>query len=249
MLASLTVRDLPLTERPRERLHRLGPEALSEQELLACVLGRGVAGESVLLSAHRLLGRFGSLRGIAAASVEALSTVHGIGPAKAIQLKAAIEVARRIAPAPTQARPRIESLEAAAAIARPLLLEKTKEHVVGLLLDARHHLIRVAPIAVGSLSATVVHPREVFKEAIAASAAAVILAHNHPSGDPEPSADDVELTRRLVEAGRLLGIEVLDHLIVASGGVVSLRALGVVREGGRARRRNRPRGRSRRAIA
>lgn len=218
----LTVLDLPRTERPRERLADAGPEALSEQELLACVLGRGIAGESVLVTAQRLLAAFGSLRGVAEASLEQLSAVHGIGPAKATQLKAAIEIARRVSRPLHAVNPVIDSAAAAAAILKPRLLEKRKEHFIAILLDVRHRLIRVAPIAVGSLSATLVHPRELFKEAIAASAAAVIVAHNHPSGDPQPSEADVTLTARLVEAGRLLGIEVLDHLIIASGGTVSL---------------------------
>ena len=228
MSDTLTVLDLPLSERPRERLARMGAESLSEQELLACLLGRGIAGESVLLSARRLLAAFGSLRGIASASVEQLAAVRGIGPAKAAQLKAAVEVARRIAPGQETPRPLIDSLEAAAALLRPHLLDKSKEHVVALLLDNRHRLIRLAPIAVGSLSASLVHPRELFKEAIAASAAAVLIAHNHPSGDPEPSEHDLELTRRLSAAGALLGIEVVDHLVIAAQGVVSLRALGVL---------------------
>ena len=230
MLARLTVRDLPVSERPRERLARLGAEALSEQELLACVLGRGVAGDSVLVSARRLLAAFGTLRGIAEASVEQLSSVHGIGPAKAVQLKAAIELARRVALASNGQRPVVDSVESAAALLRPHLLDKHKEHFVALLLDNRHHLIRISPIAIGSLSATLVHPRELFKEAIAASAAAIIVAHNHPSGDPEPSEHDVRMTGRLVEAGSLLGIEVLDHLIVATGGVASLKAAGVIQD-------------------
>jgi len=219
-----------VSERPRERLARLGAEALSEQELLACVLGRGVAGDSVLVSARRLLAAFGSLRGIAEASVEQLSSVHGIGPAKAVQLKASVEIARRVAPTPNGPRPLVESLEAATALLSPHLLDKRNEHFVALLLNNRHQLIRMSPIAIGSLSATLVHPRELFKEAIAASAAAVIVAHNHPSGDPEPSAQDVEMTRRLVRAGALLGIEVLDHLIIATNGVVSLRAVGMMDE-------------------
>ncbi|MBI4004183.1 MAG: DNA repair protein RadC [Candidatus Omnitrophica bacterium] len=227
MTSTLTVRDLPVSERPRERLARLGAEALSEQELLACVLGRGIAGESVLVSARRLLAAFGSLRGLAEASVEQLAQVHGIGPAKAIQLKAAVEIARRVAPQPNGHHPLVDSLEAATALVRPHLLDKQKEHFVALLLDNRHRLIRLSPIAVGSLSATLVHPRELFKEAIAASAAAVILAHNHPSGDPEPSDHDREITQRLADAGSLLGIEVVDHLIVATGGAVSLRAAGL----------------------
>ena len=228
MIETLTVLDLPVSERPRERLSRLGAEALSEQELLACLLGRGVAGESVLVTARRLLAAFQSLRGIAEASVEQLTEVHGIGLAKAVQLKAAVEVARRLARVPEPSANAIDSVEAAAALLRPHLLDKKKEHFVALLLDNRHRLIRLSPIAVGSLSATLVHPRELFKEAIAASAAAVLVAHNHPSGDPAPSESDVELTARLVEAGRLIGIEVLDHLILGTGGTVSLRAEGLM---------------------
>lgn len=232
MSATLTVRDLPVSERPRERLTSLGAEALSEQELLACLLGRGISGESVLVTARRLLAAFGSLRAIGEASVEQLSTVRGVGPAKAAQLKAAAEFAKRASALSREVRPRIESVDAAAELLTPRLEGKTKEHFLAVLLDNRHQLIRVAEIAVGSLSATLVHPRELFKEAIAASAAAVIIAHNHPSGDPEPSADDVSLTRRLIKAGTLLGIEVLDHLIIASRGVVSLRAAGFIKEVG-----------------
>ena len=226
MASSLTVRALPPMERPRERLTHLGPEALSLQELLACVLGRGVAGESVLLSARRLLAAFPTLQALAEASVEQLSGLHGIGPAKAAQLKAACELARRLTLSPNGQHPVIDSTDAAAAVVRPHLLDKRKEHLVALLLDNRHQLIRMSPIAVGSLSATLVHPRELFREAIAACAAAVIVAHNHPSGDPEPSAHDLQLTQRLAEAGALIGIEVLDHLIIARGGTVSLRAAG-----------------------
>ena len=229
MIHAFTVRDLPLSERPRERLTQLGAEALSEQELLACVLGRGIAGESVLVSAARLLKTFGDLRGIAEASVEQFSQVRGIGPAKAVQLKAVVELARRLAMTSNGHRPLVDTEQTAAALVRPHLADKQKEHFIALLLDNRHRLIRMSPIAVGSLSATLVHPRELFKEAIAASAAAVIVAHNHPSGDPTPSAHDVELTARLVDAGAVLGIEVLDHLVVGAQAVVSLKALGAMR--------------------
>lgn len=238
--SGLTIHDLPIADRPRERLTRLGAEALSEQELLACVLGRGVAGESVLISARRLLAAFGTLQGVARASVEQLTTVHGIGPAKAAQLKAAVELARRVSVPSNGRRPLLDSPEAVAAIVRPHLVDQRKEHVVALLLDARHRLIRESPVAVGSLSATVVHPREVFQEAIAASAAAVILVHNHPSGDPEPSEYDVQLTARLTQAGAVLGIEVLDHVIIGTEGIVSLRAAGLIpsrAEGKRTRRK------------
>ncbi len=232
--AGLTVMDLPETERPRERLARLGAEALSEQELLCCILGRGIAGESVLVTAQRLLQRCGSLRGVADASIEQLTEVRGVGAAKAVQLKAAVELARRIMARPSNDALRlIDSPEAAAALLRPQLLDKKKEHFIALLLDNRQCLIRQADISVGSLSASLVHPRELFKEAIAASAAAVILAHNHPSGDPEPSEHDLALTKRVVQAGRLLGIEVVDHVIIGTRGTVSLKALGLIttREG------------------
>ena len=225
---SLTVHDLPLADRPRERLSRLGAEVLSEQELLACLLGRGIAGESVLFSARRLLAAFSTVQGIAEASLEQLASVYGIGPAKAAQLKAAMELSRRLTVHSNHPRPSITSAEAAANVLRPHLIDKTKEHVVVLLLDTRHRLIRLSPVAVGSLSATVVHPRELFKEAIAASAAAVIVAHNHPSGEPTPSEHDIQLTGRLVGAGEILGIEVLDHLILAGEQVVSLRAAGMM---------------------
>ncbi len=226
MMTGLTVRDLPLSERPRERLSRVGAEAVSDQELLACLLGRGIAGESVLVTVRRLLATFGTLTGLAAASTEQLATVHGIGPAKAVQLKAACELARRIALHDDQPRPLVDSTEAAAALLLPRLAQKQKEHFLALLLDHRYRLIRMSAIAIGSLSATVVHPRELFKEAIAASAAAVIVAHNHPSGDPEPSEQDLQLTQRLVEAGKLIGIVVLDHLIIAGKRTVSLKAYG-----------------------
>lgn len=241
MITGLTVRDLPVSERPRERLARLGAEALSEQELLACILGRGVAGESVLVSARRLLATFGTLRGITDASVEQLSSVHGIGVAKAIQLKASAELARRVAIHAHPQRLVIDNLEKAVAVLRPHLGDKHKEHFVALLLDNRHQLIRLSPIAIGSLSATLVHPRELFKEAIAASAAAVIVAHNHPSGDPTPSEHDVALTTRLIEAGKLLGIEVLDHVILGGHEAVSVLATpnALRRQRGPTRRRGR----------
>jgi DNA repair protein RadC len=220
---SFTVRDLPPAERPRERLIQLGAEALSAQEILALILGRGVKGESVMVTAQKLLSKFGSLRGIADSSVEELTQINGIGPAKAAQLKAAFDLARRLEAGPREGKAAIKSPEDVVSAIAGTLKGKKREHFLTLLLDTRNRLIRVAPISMGSLDSSIVHPREVFKEAISASAASVIFVHNHPSGDPEPSEDDIELTKRLVEAGKLLGIVVLDHVIVGDGSFVSLK--------------------------
>ncbi len=223
----LTVLDLPSSERPRERLAALGPQALSEVELLACILGRGGPGQSVMVTAQRILSRFGSLARAAQASVEELGQVPGVGLAKAAALKAACELSRRAELGPTggDGRP-LETIQAASRAARRYLAGRREERFIILLLDSRHRILRTAEVSVGSLDMSIVHPRETFREAIAASAAAVILAHNHPSGDPTPSREDLELTRRLVHAGRLLGIPVLDHLIVGRDGVLSFRARG-----------------------
>ena len=223
MRDSFTVRDLPPAERPRERLIRLGAEALSAQEILALILGRGVRNESVMVTAQKLLSKFGSLQGIADSSVEELSEVNGIGPAKAAQLKAAFDLGRRIEAAPRTGRDAVTSPEDVVKAVAGDLKGKKKEHFLALLLDTRNRLIRTATVSMGSLDSSIVHPREVFKEAIKASAASVIFVHNHPSGDPEPSPDDIELTRRLVEAGKLLGIVVLDHVIVGDGAYLSLK--------------------------
>ena len=223
----LTIRELPQSDRPRERLSALGPQALSSVELIACLLGRGTSGEPVLLTAQKLLAKFGSLEGVAEASIEELQQVRGVGLAKACQLKAAWELGRRVESAPESPRGRpIETVEAAGRAARRFLARRKKEHFILILLDSRHRVLKTAEISVGSLDMSIVHPRETFREAIVARASAIILAHNHPSGDSTPSREDLELTRRLTEAGRLLGIPVLDHLIVGSGEPLSLRAAG-----------------------
>jgi DNA repair protein RadC len=220
---SFTIHDLPPAERPRERLVRLGPEALSAQEILALILGRGVRGESVMVTAQKLLSKFGSLQGIADSSVEELSEINGIGPAKATQLKAAFELSRRLEATPSEGKAQVKSPEDVVGVVGGRLKGKKREHFLTLLLDTRNRLIRVATVSMGSLDSSIVHPREVFKEAISASAASVIFVHNHPSGDAEPSEDDIELTRRLVEAGKVLGIAVLDHVIVGDGVFMSLK--------------------------
>jgi len=228
MKNSFTVRDLPPSERPRERLIKLGSEALSAQEILALILGRGIKGESVMATSQKLLSRFGNLKGIANASVEELMQISGIGPAKTAQIKAALELSKRLeADVGEKPKPMLKSPEDVAAVVRSQLKGKKKEHFLVLCLDTRNRLINCKTVSVGSLDTSIVHPREVFKEAVSSSAASVIFVHNHPSGDPEPSKEDVELTKRLTKAGEIIGIDVLDHIIVCDKSYLSLKAKGL----------------------
>ncbi len=228
MKKSFTIHDLPISERPRERLQKFGVEALSAQEVLALLLGRGIAGESVMTTVQRLLSQFGNLKGIASASVEELSQVRGIGLAKAAQIKAAFELANRLEGYPEAGKKAlVKTPEDIVALVRGRLKGKKKEHFLALLLNTRNQLIKVAEISVGSLDTSIVHPREVFKEAISASAASVIFIHNHPSGDAEASEDDIKLTKRLAEAGEIMGIDVLDHIIIGDKNYLSLKREGL----------------------
>ncbi|MBL7125916.1 MAG: DNA repair protein RadC [Dehalococcoidales bacterium] len=228
MKKSFTIHDLPASERPRERLQKYGAEALSAQEILALILGRGISGESVMVTAQRLLSQFGSIKGIAGASLEELASIRGIGLAKAAQIRAAFELTSRLESyQSTEKKETVKTPEDVVALVRSRLKGKKKEYFLALLLDTRNQLIRVAEISVGSLDSSIVHPREVFKEAVAASAASVIFAHNHPSGDPEASEDDLNLTKRLAEAGEIMGIDVLDHVIIGEEKYLSLKREGL----------------------
>jgi DNA repair protein RadC len=226
--SNFTIHDLPVAERPRERLQQYGETALSSQELLAVILGRGIAGESVTITAQRLLKEFGDLEGLAEATVEELSHVKGIGPAKACQIKAAFELANRLEGyASVNNRQAIKAPTDVVSFVRNRLKSKKKEYFLAVLLDTRGQVIKTCEVSVGSLDSSIVHPREVYKEAITASAASVVFVHNHPSGDPTPSEIDIGLNKRLVEAGELLGIEVLDHIIIGNPDYVSMKGKGL----------------------
>ena len=222
MSKSFTIHDLPKEERPRERLVKFGEQALSAQELLQLILGRGIAGESVVVTAQKLLSQFGSLQRLAEASIEELSLIKGIGLAKAAQIKAVFEIGRRLS---TQAAPykskELTDPKKVYQLIKSKLKDYHKEHFYVIALNSRNHSI--AEVSVGSLNASIVHPREVFAEAIKNKAASVIFVHNHPSGDPEPSQGDLLTTKRLVEAGKILEIEVVDHIIVTSNSFLSFK--------------------------
>ena len=223
MSKSFTIHDLPKEERPRERLVKFGEQALSAQELLQLILGRGIAGESVVVTAQKLLSQFGSLQKLAEASIEELSAIKGIGPAKAAQIKAVFEIGRRISTqTPSYKSKELTDPKKVYHLIKSKLKDYTREHFYIIALNSRNW--SVAEVSIGSLNASVVHPREVFTEAIRNKAASVVFAHNHPSGDPEPSADDLVITKRLVEAGKIMGVEVVDHIIVTAGGFYSFKA-------------------------
>lgn len=216
---SFTVRDMPREERPRERLQRFGVEVLSAQELLALLIGRGVARRSVLDIAQELMSKFGSIRAISEATIEELSQIKGVGTAKAAQLKACFELGKRqyLETEYEFDGVDIKNPQSVAKIIRASIKDMKKEHFMIIPLSTRNKKIGKPypiPVSTGTLNASLVHPREVFKEAIARSASSVVLAHNHPSGDPEPSEEDLRITKRLVEAGKIIGIEVLDHIII-----------------------------------
>ena len=221
----LRVAELPATDRPRERLERLGPQALTSAELLAILLRTGTRAEGVLQLAARLLQEHGGLRGLAGADLSTLSAVRGLGSAKASTIAAAFELGRRLALEGDDARPLVTS---PADIARLLqseleLLAHEELRLLVLVLDTKHRVLAAPMLYRGSVRESTVRVAELFREAVRRNAAAVAVAHNHPSGDPEPSAADIEMTRALVAAGELLDVAVLDHVVFGRGRYVSMR--------------------------
>src|SRR5574337_346890 len=222
-----SVKHWPENERPRERLMTYGPSTLSEAQLLAIIIRNGREGRTAVDLGRELLERFGSLAGIEQAGIREICSVGGIGPAKAAEIKAAIELGRRYQK-PRLAGASFCSSGDVVSYYRPRMKDAKKEMFCCALLDAKNKIIREEVVSVGSLTASIVHPRDTFKAAIRESAVAVIFIHNHPSGDTKPSHEDILLTKRLVQAGEVLGIQVLDHIIVGNGVHFSFRDNGIM---------------------
>lgn len=220
-------------DRPREKLERVGAAALGDNELLAIVLGHGVPNAGALELANAILAATGGLHGLARTGAHELRRIPGIGAARAAQLVAAVETGRRTLLRGRDERVRIVTAMDAALVLVPQFGMKPVEHFGVMLLDTKHHVLKTALISVGTLDASIVHPRDVFREATISGAFGVIVFHNHPSGDPRPSGDDVALTRRLLAAGDLMGITVIDHLILSERGFHSLKESGSLNPDGR----------------
>lgn len=221
MQDKLNFRELPLAEMPRERLFRLGPRSLSDSELLAILLGTGNKKENVLELSRRMIKEHDLMK-LSRARISRLKKNLGIGQAKACKLISCFEIARRIACAKNAKNIQIGSAKDIARIMMPEMEGLKKEHLTGIFLDSRKNMIRKETISIGSLDTSVIHPREVFKPAFEESAAAVILVHNHPSGDPMPSPEDIEITKQLLESGKILGIQLVDHIVIGDKSYASI---------------------------
>ncbi len=222
----IMIKDVPKEDRPRERAIRLGTNHLSNQEILAILLGSGSKAESVMTLANRVLMHFEGLKLLQDATIEELTAIKGIGRAKGVQILAAIELGKRMSQYKPDEYYVIRSPDDGANYVMEEMRVLKQEHFVVLFLDTKNRVIHRQTIFVGSLNASIVHPREVFREAVKRSAASIIVAHNHPSGDPSPSQEDIHVTKRLVDSGKIMGIEVLDHIIIGNRKFVSLKEKG-----------------------
>ena len=225
-VSALSLRDLPDDERPRERLLRHGPGALSPAELLAIVLRTGTAQENVLRLSERILAQFGGLHGLAQASPAQLEQIRGLGDAKIAQLLATVELGRRMTSRAAGDRPIIQNAADAADLLGDMMT-LAQEHVRVILLDSGRRVLATPTVYIGTVNASVLRASEIYREAIARNSPAIVLAHNHPSGDPTPSPEDVEMTRVLDAAGHLLDIALVDHIIIGHQRWTSLRELGL----------------------
>lgn len=226
--APIMIKDVPVEDRPRERLLSLGPSHLSNQEILAILLGSGTKKESVMELSNRVLMHFEGIKLLSDATIEELTAIKGIGPAKGVLILASIEMGKRMSEYKPSERYIIRSPEDGANFVMEEMRTLTQEHFVVLFLNTKNQIIHRQTVFIGSLNASIVHPREVFREAVKRSAASIICAHNHPSGDPTPSQEDIQVTRRLVECGKMIGIELLDHLIIGDRKFISLKEKGYI---------------------
>ena len=222
----MMIRDVHIADRPRERLIRQGAESLSNQELIAILLRTGTKQESVLVLANRILSSFDKIQDLKDATIEEMILVKGVGKAKAVQLLAAAEIGKRMYRKHSEGRYTIRSPEDAAAYLMTDMASLNQEHFVVLFLNVKNEVLHKQTIFIGSLNSSIVHPREIFREAVKRSAASIIVSHNHPSGNPSPSPEDIEVTKRLIEAGSIMGIEVLDHVIIGDHQFLSLKEKG-----------------------
>lgn len=223
----LRIHDMPDDEKPRERLQQYGASALSNAELLAILLRTGTKGENVINMSTRLLVKHGGLSGLSKAKFSELAAIKGLGPAKACQLKAALELARRLMIASPEERPQITSPEDAANFFMLEMSLLNQEQLRLILLDTKNRVVATPMIYQGNVNTSVIRIGEVFQDAIRENAPAIILVHNHPSGDPTPSPEDVHVTERIIEAGQVLDIDILDHIIIGNQRFVSLKEQGV----------------------
>jgi len=222
----IKMKDVPKMERPRERLIQYGESHLSNQELLAILLGSGTRNETVMDLSNRLLMHFEGLKLLSEATIEELTSIKGIGQAKGVTLLAALELGKRIQQYKPEEKYVIRSPEDGAEYVMEEMRSLNQEHLVALFLNTKNQVIHRQTIFIGSLNASIVHPREIYREAVKRSAASVVCAHNHPSGDPSPSQEDIHVTRRLVEAGKIMGIELLDHIVIGNNTFISLKEKG-----------------------
>ena len=225
---TFTLHDLPQEERPRERLKKVGIDNLSLPELLALVIEKGKKGKNVLTIAQNLISHFGNLAKMKEASIEELQEVDGIGFATACKLQAVFKLGEKTQNATTKDGQRIQSAKNVFEILKNELGNKKKEYFKVLSLDSRNQLISIDNVSIGTINANLVHPREVFKTAIQHLATSIIVVHNHPSGDPEPSEADLKITKRLIEAGKLIDINILDHVIVTKTRFFSFKDKGII---------------------
>lgn len=221
------IADLHESDRPRERLKALGPQVLTNAELIAILLRVGVRGENAVEVGQRLLKEFGGIQGLHRAPFKELMNQHGMGEAKASQIKAAIELGRRLSVEAPEEKLSINSPADAAGLVQYEMSALEQEHLRVILLDRRNKVLEIVEVYKGSVNSSQVRVGELFKEAIRANASSLIVTHNHPSGDPTPSPDDVAVTRAIVQAGKLLDIDVLDHLVIGAGKFVSLKEKGL----------------------